>query len=229
MNVTSDRADRLKWARARAGFDSPRAAARHHRWNENTYKAREGGLRDYSPEDAVVYGRAFAVWWGWLLLGEGDPDRRRNVVPVVGRVGEGGVIEPAESQVPAGGLFEITLPFSPPDDAIALECATGSWPRYEAGDVVICRSVSPPAEGVVGQEVAARTVDGARYLRRIIRGAKSGTYDLEAFTGQPPLRNARIDWIGPVEAIVRRGRWHRVDAGFGDPDGAVLRTPAAAE
>jgi hypothetical protein len=214
--MTDDRAERLKWAREKAEFDSPRAAARHFRWNENTYKAREAGLRDYGPEDAIIYGRAFAVWWGWLLTGQGSPEPR-NVVPVVGRVGAGGRIEPPESKVPEGGLFEIEVSFSVPEDVVAFECADeGSWPRYEPGDMILCRTVGADAEAVIDQEAAVRTVEGERYLRRISRGAQRGTYDLEAYNGRP-MRNVRLDWTGPVEAVVRRGRWVKIDAGALEP------------
>jgi len=65
---------RLRWARERADFKSPRAAAREYGWNENTYKEHErvGGNR-FNEATARKYARAFRVNWTWLILGVGEP------------------------------------------------------------------------------------------------------------------------------------------------------------
>lgn len=63
--------DRLKQARAAAGYDNPTDAARAHRdLNKNTLISHENGNRPLSRQAAEKYGRAFGVLAGWLLYGE---------------------------------------------------------------------------------------------------------------------------------------------------------------
>lgn len=206
--MESDRAERLKWARERAGFESPRAAAKNFRWNENTYKAREGGLRDYGVGEAKEYGRAFDVSWVWLLSGEGVVDAR-NIVRVLGLIGAGAEISPEFEQVPPEGLSQIEVPFPVPDDAIAFEVQGDSmWPRYDPGDVVVCWKFSEDISGVLGWEAAVRTSDGRRFLKRILKGAEPDTFDLESYNA-PPIRGVRLEWVGQVSAVVRASDWHR--------------------
>lgn len=69
MNTPSER---LKTARRLRGLSSSRKAAERFGWNPNTYKAHEGGLNGYDPEQAAEYARAFQVSASWLLMGEGD-------------------------------------------------------------------------------------------------------------------------------------------------------------
>jgi hypothetical protein len=65
--------DRLKWAREQAGIKNPTEAARRFGWSVNTYRSNENGNRAFGKEAAIVYGTAFKVSPGWLLLG--DPDQ----------------------------------------------------------------------------------------------------------------------------------------------------------
>jgi hypothetical protein len=67
---------RLRWAREMRNYPSARAAAHMNRWNVNTYKSHEGGMRrkDNLPDDASKkYAKAFNINRAWLLTGQGDP------------------------------------------------------------------------------------------------------------------------------------------------------------
>lgn len=67
-----DRKDRLRFARANAGYDSPSEAARAHSdINKNTLISHENGNRDFGKAAANKYAKAFKVSPGWLLTGEG--------------------------------------------------------------------------------------------------------------------------------------------------------------
>jgi hypothetical protein len=144
----------------------------------------------------------------WLLEGVGDP-ASGNLVKVVGRIGAGAEILPEFEQIPAEGLFEITVPFSIPDDSIAFEVEGEiMWPRYDSGDVIICWRQSEDAESVVGREAAVRTRDGRRYLKRVRRGASIGTYDLESHNAAP-IRGVQIVWAAAIQAVVRADQWAR--------------------
>lgn len=67
-------AGRLRIARERAGYSSPRVAAEALEWNENTYKSHENGLRGSDGiklKHLRKYARAFGVSYEWLVSGSG--------------------------------------------------------------------------------------------------------------------------------------------------------------
>jgi phage repressor protein C with HTH and peptisase S24 domain len=211
--MTQELHERLEWARIRAGHSSPRAAAEAFGWNKNTYKAREGGGRGIPDQDEVrKYARAFGVSFVWLLTGEGSPDRL-NIVPVMGRIGAGAEIMPEFEQTPPEGLFQIEAPFPVPDDAIAFEVQGDSmWPRFDAGDVIICWREGRDPDEIVGWEAAVRTSDGRRFLKRVLRGSAKGTFDLESHNATP-IRGVHIEWAAEVGAIIRSYQWRKLDEG----------------
>lgn len=69
--------DRLKQARAAAGYETPSDAAKAHArdLNKNTLISHENGNRDISRKAALKYARVFGVDAGWLLYGASGMDR----------------------------------------------------------------------------------------------------------------------------------------------------------
>lgn len=65
--MANQKADRLKAAREKAGFESAADAARSFGWTESAYRHHENGTRRFGPDAAKRYGRAFKVKPGWLL------------------------------------------------------------------------------------------------------------------------------------------------------------------
>lgn len=195
-------ADRLAASRLEAGFRSARSAALRYGWNEVTYRSHEKGGREFDFEAAKRYGRAFKKDPVWLLLGV--ERRENNSVPIVGRIGTGAVIEPDFEQVPPEGLEEIELPIPVSEDMIGFEVVgTSMYPRYSAGDVVVCwRERGIGIESFLRQELAVRTTDGRRYLKEVRPGRRKGTFDLHSFNG-PEIESVRIEWFSPIYAIVR--------------------------
>lgn len=57
----------MREARLRAGFKSAAEAAQSFGWQESAYRHHENGTRNYGPDAARKYGRAFRVKPGWLL------------------------------------------------------------------------------------------------------------------------------------------------------------------
>ncbi len=144
----------------------------------------------------------------WLLEGVGDP-ASGNLVRVVGRIGAGAEIQPEFEQTSRGSLYDIEVPFPVSADAIAFQVEGDSmWPRYDPGDVIICWRQGTNVEDIVDWEAAVRTTDGKRYLKRIRRGAASGTFDLESHNAAP-VRGVRIAWAAEIKGVVRSGQWHR--------------------
>ena len=164
--------------------------------------------RGITTETLVALAPVLKTTASWLLEGIGE-QIPGNLIPVVGRIGAGAEIQPEFEQVPPEGLYEIEVPFPIPAEAIALQVEGDSmWPRYDPGDVIICWRQGNDVQEVVGWEAAVKTADGKRYLKRIHRGAASGTFDLESHNAAP-IRGVRIDWAAEIKGVVRSGQWRR--------------------
>ncbi len=62
-------ADRLRRARAAAGYATAAEAAGRFGWNENTYKSHENGQRNLKPDVAERYAGALQVSPAWIQFG----------------------------------------------------------------------------------------------------------------------------------------------------------------
>src|SRR6478609_3658873 len=74
--------DRLKRARAAAGYESPTDAANAfpRDINKNTLISNENGNRPISRKAAEKYGELFGVKAGWILFGEADGSEIQTAV-----------------------------------------------------------------------------------------------------------------------------------------------------
>jgi hypothetical protein len=170
---------------------------------------RNGDRRGVTTETLIALAPVLQTTAAWLLEGIGDPTPGHRV-SVVGRIGAGAEISPEFEQIPPEGLYEIEVPFPIAGDAIAFQVEGDSmWPRYDPGDVIICRREGTDASDVIGWEAAVRTADGKRYLKRVQRGASFGTFDLESHNAAP-IRGVRIEWAAEVQGVVRSGQWRRM-------------------
>lgn len=206
-----ERAERLKAARRRAGFKSAAAAAAHFNWNRNTYSSNENGNAPYSYRMAKEYGAAFDVSPQWLYdgLGASDPDvpppppaARLSLVPVIGRVGadtEGRVLFASGQE--AGDL--VPLPPGGTDKAVALRIVGHSMRGVadEGGLIYFEDQRTPPTPDMFGHVVVVETLEGEVLVKRLLRGSRSGRYDLESVVG-PVREDARIRWAAHITAII---------------------------
>ena len=164
--------------------------------------------RGITTETLMALAPVLQTTAAWLLEGVGDP-ASGNLVRVVGRIGAGAEIEPELEQNSRESLYDIEVPFPVSAEAIAFEVEGNSmWPRYDRGDVIICGRKASNVEDIIGWEAAVATADGKRYLKRIQRGAASGTFDLEGHNAAP-IRGVRIAWAAASIMVVRSGQWHR--------------------
>lgn len=126
-----------------------------------------------------------------------------GVVPVMGKIGAGSIIEPDFDQASREGLFDVTLPFPVPDEMIGLQVDGESMlPKYEPGDVIVVwREQRRSTESYIGKLAAVKTEDGRRYLKSILPGSKPGLYRLESFNALP-IENVSISWVGEIQVIV---------------------------
>jgi transcriptional regulator with XRE-family HTH domain len=168
----------------------------------------ESGLRNLSVKNLNLFAHAFNVEPQEVLAS--NTRQKGNAVSVMGRIGAGAEIQPDDEQVPPEGLYEIETPFPLPDDAIAFEVTGESmWPRYDPGDIIICWRQGVDANEVLGWEAAVKTATGQRYLKRVLRGADSGTFDLESHNAQP-IRGVTLVWIAAIQSVIRSGQWQKL-------------------
>lgn len=172
---------------------------------------KSGDRRGVTTETLSALAPVLRTTAAWLIGGDGEAAPAGARVRVVGKIGAGAEILPEFEQIPPEGLYEIEAPFPIPAEAVAFLIEGDSmWPRYDAGDVVICRREAADADEVVGFEAAVRTADGRRYLKRVQRGAKAGAFDLESHNAAP-IRGVRLDWAAPIQGVVRAGQWRRAN------------------
>jgi repressor LexA len=136
-----------------------------------------------------------------------------NMVPIMGRVGAGAVIEPEHEQVPPEGLGQIELPFPLAEETIAFEVTGDSMlPKYENGDIIVVfREQRHPVSSFYGEEAAVRLKSGERYLKTIERGKSASMVNLTSFNAKP-INGVKLDWIGEIYVTLPRGQIQRLRA-----------------
>ncbi len=157
--------------------------------------------RGITTETLVALAPVLQTTAAWLLEGVGE-SASSSTVRILGRIGAGAEILPEYEQIPPEGLDEVELPLSVPPNTIAFEVEGNSmWPRYNAGDVVICSEAEHDPAAISGREAAVRTADGKRFLKTIRRGTSADTFDLESHNA-PPIRDVAIVWASPILMIL---------------------------
>ena len=138
----------------------------------------------------------------WLMEGATEVTASSTSLRVVGRIGAGAEILPEFEQLPPEGLYEIDVALSLSPDTIAFVVEGDSmWPRYNAGDVVVCSDAEHDPSLITGREAAVRTADGKRFLKTIRRGSSQNSYDLESHNAAAdPRRGNRLGLADPDDA-----------------------------
>lgn len=132
-------------------------------------------------------------------------------VPIMGRVGAGGDIEPDYDQTVADELGTVRVPIAMPGELIAFEVKGESMmPRYDAGDIVVVWAEQKRAtETFYGEEAAVRTKDGRRYLKTITQGKTRSVVTLTSWNAKP-IENVKLEWIGEIYLVIRAGQIARI-------------------
>lgn len=171
----------------------------------NMRRVVHGNLRDQKGvNSATLYALApiLRTTPSWLLEGVGDEDLGANMVPVVGWVGadsDGRVIYTTGqgtgdlAPIPPGGT----------EAARALLVKGGSMPGLaEEGALIYFEDQHrPPTPEMLGYTVIVETTLGEILVKRLLRGARPGLYDLESLYG-PTLTDREIVWAAHITAII---------------------------
>jgi len=152
-----------------------------------------------------------------------------NQAPLMGRVGAGALIDVEFEQPPPDGYYTIELPFSFPDPVIAFEVEGDSQlPAYEPGQVIVClRDQVRSIDHYLGERVVVRLSTGQRFLKRLARGSKKGTYNLESWNART-IEDVRIEWVGEIVAVVNPGMIRRVERRHRNAKQAAAKSPRKA-
>jgi transcriptional regulator with XRE-family HTH domain len=206
------RAERLRSARAARGYTTAAAAADANGWNRNTYASNENGNAPYSYRKAKEYAAAFGVRAEWLYDGaapEADVLAQAKgilakdvLVPVIGRVGA----DPAGSVLFATGQDAgdlVPLPPGGTSKAVALRVVGHSMRGFADDGALIYFEDQriEPARDMLGEVVVVETDTDEVLVKRLLRGARKGLYDLESIYG-PTRRDCRLRWAAHITAII---------------------------
>ncbi|MDP1642050.1 MAG: S24 family peptidase [Phenylobacterium sp.] len=200
----NDRSDRLRQARLDAGYETAAAAAEAFGWNRNTYASNENGNAPFSYRKAKDYAAAFGVSAEWLYDAAGPvrASALAGYVPILGRVGANpeGIVLFATGQ-DAGDLAPI--PPGGTDKAAALR-VVGHSMRGLADDGALIYfedQRTPPTPDMLGHVVVVEIDTDEVLVKRLLRGSRSGLYDLESVAG-PTRQDARLRWAAHITAII---------------------------
>lgn len=181
------KADRLKAARAKAGYGSAADAARAFGWTESAYRHHENGTRGFGADAAKRYGRAFKVKAGWLLGIEHVNDAPPIAPPEDDRLKVNGYVEAGAwrsseewndertfvinnmpSPVPGANRFGLVVAGSSMnlvyEPGTALDCVSifKGGVRPQTGDHVIVECVRP--DGLRELTVKEYREEGGKFL-----------------------------------------------------------------
>ena len=198
------RSQRLRQARIAKGFETAAAAADAFGWNRNTYASNENGNGPFSYRRAKEYGAAFGVRPEWLYEADGAmlPTAEPGHVPIVGRVGA----NPEGLVLYATGHGPTDLAPIPPggtEDARAL-LVVGHSMRGLADDGALIYfedQKAAPTPDMLGHVVVVELDTEEVLVKRLLRGSRSGLYDLESIAG-PTRQDARLRWAAHITAII---------------------------
>lgn len=208
VNTLPTMGNKLKSLREARHWTQDEAAAKFD-MSRSGYIKLERGERKLADTNITKAARIYGVSQA-EVIGDSEPQSRE--VPVVGRIGAGGDIDPDFEQVPPEGLYTITVPFPLPDEMMALEVVGESMlPRYDHGDVIVVwKDQRRPIEAFLGTEVAVLTTTGRRFLKTLQKAGRF--YNLLSWNAKP-IENVSLKWVGEIFIVVRAPQVQKAWAG----------------
>lgn len=134
-------------------------------------------------------------------------DNGVTAVSVVGRIGAGSEVSSTEDQ---SEIYEIETPLPVEAGMIAFTVdGISMYPRYEAGDVLLCAKDGVSLASIAqGAEAAVRLRDGRFYIKKLRH--ENGNWTLESHNAEP-IRNVDIIWASKVSHVIRADEVRRIE------------------
>lgn len=127
-----------------------------------------------------------------------------NKIPVMGHVGAGAEVFPADDQGHGAALDEIDLPWPAGPNAVAVIVRGASMhPAYRDGDIIIYEDVHTDPTTLIGRECIVRLADGRMFVKELAPGSRPGHFTLLSWNA-PPIHDAPVLWAAPVRYVKRK-------------------------
>lgn len=225
----SSMSERLRQARTDAGYQTGSDAARAFGWPVSTYLGHENGDRKYNIDTATKYAKAFNTSYTWLIDGNAELSyfasrfgQHFMDIPLIGLVRSDGSVDPSISELYGNSNVKIRLPIYTAHELIAIEVAGDYGPRYDVGDILICRPGYDDPFPFIGKYCLIETQEGIWHLGQLKNSPDADKYDLKVVSstiaeGIKPTQIGSIflvlpaAQVGPPHGFVERVRT------FGDP------------
>lgn len=201
-----ERANRLKEARASAGFATATDFIKHHGLVEATYMAHERGSRNFKYAEAERYATVLGRTVEWIWAGTKTQNPVVSV-PIVGTIRIGGLITATH---PLTGIFSMNKaskertrmaelpPESTADALFALTVDTHEFlPYFKKGSTVYYSRVPIDPEKCIG-EACVIQIKGGPAVFAVLQRGRSGLFDIQGHG-----RDMEIDWCAWVEYTKR--------------------------
>lgn len=187
---------RLKWAILELRrYASLAEFARRGRFHPQNIVDHCADRRGISSENAIAYARVLKISSGWLLTGEGRPDRA--MIPLMGEVGAGAQVFVFADEV----IEEIDAPVGAEDGDVAFIIRGDSWaPVFNEGGLLVVRPVQDFNEALFKRAVVTLS-DGSRWFKTLLPGQEPGTYTLQALSGAL-IPNVRVTAAARLRAYI---------------------------
>lgn len=198
--------ERLRQARAKAGYRGPTDAAEAFGWNDVTYTSHENGARGIRPAIAERYAKAFRVLPEWILYGkELTPKKAQPTAPktirVIGYVSSGATVHYyGERDEPA----PIPAPDSATESTVALEVhGDGLGPFFDGWHVFYDDIRRPATFDLFNRLCVVGLPEGRVVVAKIQRSRTRRLFHLIPQLGAP-IMDAAVEWAVKVRDLRAR-------------------------
>lgn len=217
LSPDDDAANFIRPWRERAGLTIEQLAERIGMSHSNLSRIERGKVplgEEYVPGLA----RALGIKPGDIFRHPDEAAPMTPMVPVVGRVAadsEGRIIYATAHE---SGDRAPPPPGHTADTVVAVEVFGHSMRGYaDDGSLVYFETQrSPPTPDMIGYPAVVETTDGRVLLKRLLKGSRSGLYDLESVNG-PTLPDQKLRWAAEITAVIPPRQAQRIILRRGEP------------
>jgi transcriptional regulator with XRE-family HTH domain len=190
----------LKAARVNCGWSQERLADEAGVGSKGYISDLEKGQRPMPPGATLAkLAAALGIELAQLVVPGVTEERLVKIVGIVGANPDDSIIYTSADDVDAWA----PLPPGGTMKSAALEVRGHSmrWVAEDGALIYFEDQRNPPSENMLGDVVICETAEGQVLVKRLLRGSRSGRYDLESQNG-PILEDQRLRWAAEITAII---------------------------